>query len=69
MTADFSIDHVVVAGSHNLEDGDGNICVLKIKKETTKIPQTVRVRQGNNMAPVLFLFLMTAFAETLETVQ
>ncbi len=23
MTADFSVDHVVVAGSHDLEDGDG----------------------------------------------
>jgi hypothetical protein len=45
-----------------------NICILKIKKETVKIPQTVGVRQGNNMAPVLFLFLMTAFAETLEIV-
>ncbi len=41
-----------------------NVCVLKIKK----IPQTVGVRQGNNMAPVLFLFLMTTFAETLEIV-
>ena len=27
---------------------------------------TVGVRQGDNMAPVLFLFLMSAFAETLE---
>jgi hypothetical protein len=33
-----------------------------------EIPQTVGVRQGNNMAPVLFLFLMMAFAETLEIV-
>ena len=31
------------------------------------MPQTVGVRQGDNMAPVLFLFLMSAFAETLET--
>ena len=45
-----------------------NVYILKIKKETTEIPQTVGVRQGDNMAPVLFLFLMTAFAETLETV-
>jgi hypothetical protein len=45
-----------------------NICVLKIEKETVKIPQSVGVRQGDNMAPVLFLFLMTAFAETLEIV-
>jgi hypothetical protein len=39
---------------------------LKIKKEVVKLPQTVGVRQGDNMAPVLFLFLMSAFAETLE---
>ena len=30
--------------------------------------QTVGVRQGDNMAPVLFLFMMNAFAESLETV-
>jgi hypothetical protein len=45
-----------------------NVCVLKIEKEIVEIPQTVGVRQGDNMAPVLFLFLMTAFAETLESV-
>jgi hypothetical protein len=45
-----------------------NICVLKIEKETVEIPQSVGVRQGDNMAPVLFLFLTTAFAETLEIV-
>jgi len=45
-----------------------NTCVLKIENEITEIPQTVGVRQGDNMAPVLFLFLMTAFAETLEIV-
>ena len=28
----------------------------------------VGVRQGNNMAPVLFLFLMTAFTHTLKIV-
>jgi hypothetical protein len=42
------------------------VVVLKIKKEVREIPQEVGVRQGNYMAPVLFLFLMTAFAETLE---
>ena len=41
-----------------------NTCVLKIENEITEIPQTVGVRQGYNMAPVLFLFLMTAFAKT-----
>ena len=40
--------------------------VLKIGKEVVELPQTVGVRQGDNMAPVLFLFLMSAFAETLE---
>jgi hypothetical protein len=43
-----------------------NIVVLKIEKEVREIPQEVGVQQGNNMAPVLFLFLMTAFAKTLE---
>ncbi len=43
-----------------------NIVVLKIEKEVREIPQEVGVRQGDNMAPVLFLFLMTAFAETLK---
>jgi len=32
------------------------------------VPQTVGVRQGDNMAPILFLFLVTAFAETLGIV-
>ena len=31
-----------------------------------ELPQIVGVRQGDNMAVVLFLFLMSAFAETLE---
>jgi hypothetical protein len=39
--------------------------VLKIDKEITEIMQSVGVRQGDNMAPVLFLFLMSAVAETL----
>ena len=45
-----------------------NTCVLQIENEIMEIPQTVGVRQGDNMVPVLFLFLMTAFAETLELV-
>ena len=40
--------------------------VLKIDKEIAEIMQSVGVRQGDNMAPVLFLFLMSAAAETLE---
>ena len=42
------------------------VVVLKIEKETVELPQSVGVRQGDNMAPVLFLFLMSAFAETLK---
>jgi hypothetical protein len=45
-----------------------NTCVLKIENKVTEIPLSVEVRQGDNMVPVLFLFLMTAFAETLELV-
>ena len=43
------------------------VVVLKIEKEVVKLPQSVGVRQGDNMAPVPFLFLMSAFAEALET--
>ncbi len=42
------------------------VVVLKIEREVVELPQSVGVRQGDNMAPVLFLFLMSAFAETLE---
>jgi hypothetical protein len=41
--------------------------VLKIDKEIQEITQSVGVRQGDNMAPVLFLFLMSAAAKTLES--
>ncbi|KAL7529522.1 hypothetical protein ACHAWF_003009 [Thalassiosira exigua] len=40
--------------------------VLKIGIETAEISQGVGVRQGDNLSPVLFLFLMSAFAKTLE---
>ena len=43
------------------------VVVLKIEKKAVELPQTVGVCQGNNKAPVLFLFLMCVFAETLET--
>ena len=39
-----------------------NVVVLKTEKEIEEFRQGVGVRQGDNMAPVLFLFLMTAFA-------
>ncbi len=45
-----------------------NVCVLKIEKEIVEIPHSAGVQQGNTMAPVLFLCLMAAFAETLETI-
>ena len=35
-------------------------------KEKRTINYTIGVQQGDNMAPVLFLFIMQAFAETLE---
>ena len=37
---------------------------MKLKRS----PQSLGVCQGDNMVPVLFLFLMTAFAETLKLV-
>ena len=40
--------------------------VLKIGKVEDKMSQTVGVRQGDCMSPVLFLFMVMAFAETLE---
>ena len=40
--------------------------VIKIESETAEIPQTLGVCQGDNLCPVLFLFLISAFAETLE---
>ena len=40
--------------------------ILKIGKESAEMSQTIGVRQGDNMSPVLFLFVMAAFAETLE---
>jgi hypothetical protein len=42
------------------------IVVLKIEKEIQEIMQIVGVCQGDNMAPVFFLFLMSAAAKKLE---
>ena len=41
--------------------------VLKIGKIEDKMSETVGVRQGDCMAPVLFLFMIMVSAETLET--
>ena len=40
--------------------------VLKIGKTKKTMSQNVGVRQGDCMAPVLFLFMVMAFAETLK---
>jgi hypothetical protein len=40
--------------------------VIKIGKKEKKIKQEVGVRQGDNVSSVIFLFLVSAFAETLE---
>jgi hypothetical protein len=42
------------------------VVILKFEKEIQEILQSIGVHQGNNMAPLLFLFLMSAAAETLE---
>ena len=39
---------------------------LQVGKEKRMIPYTVGVQQGDNMAPVLFLFVMQAFTENLK---
>ena len=36
---------------------------LEIRKESRGIQKTVGVRQGHNLSPVIFLFVMTAFTE------
>ncbi len=40
--------------------------IVKIGKEKAEIEQKVGLRQGDNISSVIFLFLMSAFAETLE---
>jgi hypothetical protein len=40
--------------------------VFSLGKSKVTISQSVGVRQGDNMAPVLFLFVMTAFHDLLE---
>jgi hypothetical protein len=39
---------------------------FKLGKEMCMINYTVGVKQGNNMAPLLFLFLLQAVAEVLQ---
>ena len=40
--------------------------IIKVGSEKREIAQTVGVRQGDNLSPVIFLFMMSAFAEALE---
>jgi len=40
--------------------------VIKIGKNKIEISQSVGVRQGDNMAPVLFLFLMAAVSDLID---
>jgi hypothetical protein len=40
--------------------------VLKIENEMMEILQSIGVQQGNNMNPILFLFLILAAAAMLE---
>jgi hypothetical protein len=39
---------------------------LEVGKAKREIPYTIGVQQGDNMAGLLFIFCMQAFAETLE---
>ena len=40
--------------------------IINIDGKALSIPQTSGVRQGDNLSPVLFLFIMSAVAETLD---
>eukprot|EP00978_Attheya_sp_CCMP212_P020961 scaffold60711_cov65-Attheya_sp.AAC.8 len=40
--------------------------LFKTGVEMREIPYTVGVKQGDNMAPVLFIYLMNAFAKTMS---
>jgi hypothetical protein len=41
--------------------------VIKLGNKKAEIPQTIGVHEGDNLSPVLFLFLISAFAEALES--
>ena len=44
------------------------IVIIKIGRIIAEIIQEVELRQGDNMAHVIFLFLMVAFSESLEEI-
>eukprot|EP00978_Attheya_sp_CCMP212_P006298 scaffold14274_cov49-Attheya_sp.AAC.1 len=45
---------------------DSVVVIFKTGIETREIPYKVGVEQGDNMSPILFIYLMNAFAETLS---
>ena len=58
--APFKICSVVDRMYHDLT------VLVKLGKEEAEIPQIIGVRQGNSLSPVLFIFLMSALAESLK---
>ena len=40
------------------------VVIVKVGNKERKIPQTVGVRQGDNLSPALFIFMMSTFAES-----
>ena len=44
------------------------IVLLNIENIIEEIIQEIGVRQGDNISPVLFIFLMTNFSESLEDI-
>ena len=44
------------------------IVLLNIVNSIEEVIQEVGVRQGDNISPVLFIFLMTNFSESLEDI-
>jgi hypothetical protein len=45
-----------------------DLTVVLNRKSIAEISQSVDVRQGDNMAPVVFIFLTSAFAKSFETI-
>eukprot|EP00978_Attheya_sp_CCMP212_P020751 scaffold59827_cov51-Attheya_sp.AAC.3 len=45
---------------------EDSVVIFKTGVKTREIPYKAGVKQGDNMAPILFIYLMHAFAETLS---
>eukprot|EP00978_Attheya_sp_CCMP212_P014655 scaffold37475_cov44-Attheya_sp.AAC.3 len=43
-----------------------SVVIFKTGSETRDIPYGIGVKQGDNMVPVLFIYLMNVFAEILS---